>query len=48
VGLKKKMCASEDEKEDEKMCKDIAEKEVKGDEKRMHKEEQDIEEDVPG
>jgi hypothetical protein len=36
----------EDEKEDEKMCKDVAKKEVKGHEKRMHKEDEDIEEGV--
>jgi len=36
----------EDEKEDEKMCKDVAKKEVKGHEKRMHKEDDDIEEGV--
>ena len=42
----------EDEKEDEKMCKDVAtkvaKKEVKGHEKRMHNEEEEIDEDVPG
>lgn len=36
----------EDKAEDEKMCKDIAKKEVKGHEKRMHKEDEDIEEGV--
>ena len=38
----------EDKDEDEKMCKDIAKKEVKGHEKRMHKEEEELEEDLPG
>lgn len=33
----------EDEKEDEKMCKDAAKKEVKGHEKRMHKKEMEKE-----
>jgi hypothetical protein len=36
----------EDEAEDKEMCKDIAKKEVKGHEKRMHKEDEDLEEDI--
>jgi hypothetical protein len=42
----------EDEAEDKKMCKDVAtkvaKKEVKGHEKRMHNEEEELDEDLPG